>query len=526
MKKAIIFSLPALCFALAGCYSDKGNYTYGEVNEVTITGMPEEKVYAYTSVDEIHASPQITGSLDNDPDNYSYLWEAIVTEGSVDGKTVYPIAEGLELDYLVVLPPGEYTVYLNVTDKTSGISWREGFPLAVNRSPLDQGWLILSDADGFCRLDMVSYAGAEVAFVPNVWYGTPFAGMKGPRQIIFNADMSMNHGVYLISDDGDFRLNGDDLGYDEANNMLWEFGAYDPDSNNTDLKVRTFSGILLDYKVVLVTDNGDIYAKNTQQYGGIYMLPINKIAGEAESFRAAPAIGMAEGYMSMGSPMVMYDETNRRFVQVAANLRSVNLLPKSAETVFAFDTGKKFVWMDAIRTNNTLLTILEDDGGKFWMHGLRLPSYGLVSQDADYYFQIDAPEIENATAFAAHPLRSHLFYAVGNKIYQYSMTQKEARVLPLQLTPGGAPVYELAGEQITMLKFNIYAQDTYGKKPETLPLENYLIVGSHSTSGGELSGKVRLFNTNAQTDQPAELIDEYSGFGKVVDVTFREPRAW
>lgn len=61
-----------------------------------------------------------------------------------------------------------------------------------------------------------------------------------------------------------------------------------------------------------------------------------------------------------------------------------------------------------------IFAILRDNAGKYWMYGMKAGSFSALSQDKDSYFQIEAPDIEKATAFA-HPSDLVLFILCGRK---------------------------------------------------------------------------------------------------------------
>ncbi|MFR7825207.1 MAG: hypothetical protein ACLU30_19910, partial [Odoribacter splanchnicus] len=71
-----------------------------------------------------------------------------------------------------------------------------------------------------------------------------------------------------------------------------------------------------------------------------------------------------------------------------------------------------------------IFAILRDNAGKYWMYGMKTGSFSALSQDKDSYFQIEAPDIEKAMAFAIHPTSYYLFYVVGNQIHQLDMTSR------------------------------------------------------------------------------------------------------
>lgn len=504
---------------LTGCYKDLGNYDYKEINEVKFSGFPTEKIYAFRNVDSIKVYPDIAGTLhEKDLSHYSFKWEAVVKSGSADGKTNFPLdSNNVNLEYFVKLPDAEYSVYLYVKDETTNVTWRQAFDLKVTTS-LNEGWMILSDELGYCRLDVVSLSGKDELVVRDIWTGTALASRKGPKQLGLWADMyeagTGNHPVYLVTDEGGVKLDVQDFSYDPVNELQYEFGMY-PEG----FVPWRMAGNYMDAWRICVGNKG-VYTKNDMTSGSIYGMPINKIEGEKDYYGVAPAIGMSPYPYNMGPAIVLYDTTNRRFVQVTSNLRGTRL-PTSPETAFSFKTGKKFVYMTSTLhdTYGYVFTILKDDAAKLWLYGLKMGYSSTMTQADKYYYQLEAPDINKASCFAVHPILYYLFYAVGNQIHQFDMVTKEHRILPIAF--GEDQKETLPENQITLLKFNMFILSTYSKPADIAEMQNYLIVGSEK-EGETQHGVVRMLEIPTSMDKTASVKKQYSGFGKVVDVVYRE----
>ena len=199
-------------------------------------------------------------------------------------------------------------------------------------------------------------------------------------------------------------------------------------------------------------------------------------------------------------------------------------MPTAEEIAFPFRTGRKFVYMTGTLhdVDGEVFTILKDDAGKFWLYGMKVSGNFMVKQIKDHYQPLEIPGIENATAFAIHPILYYLFYAVGNEIHQYDMTSRRHRVLPIDFGEEGI-LKQLPGEEISMLKFNIFVLSHYSKPAGSESMQYRLIVGSEKTvSSDEPGGQVRMLEIPATMENPATVYRSYSGFGKVKDVLYRE----
>ena len=139
------------------------------------------------------------------------------------------------------------------------------------------------------------------------------------------------------------------------------------------------------------------------------------------------------------------------------------------------------------------------------MHGFGNLWYNSFSQLSNYYYRIDAPDIERAELFAVHMHYRYLFYVVDNMIYLYDMAYKEWR--KLDILDGDGEKIDLSGEEITFIKFNWFQYGEYGRLG--LDMEYRLIIGSDK--GGENGGMIRIVDIPERMNGKVTLYKEYSG---------------
>ena len=68
-----LVKLSILCFCLLlmiGCYKDKGNYDYKEINKISLVDF--DTYYELTILDTLKVKPTVEFALNND--NISYCW--------------------------------------------------------------------------------------------------------------------------------------------------------------------------------------------------------------------------------------------------------------------------------------------------------------------------------------------------------------------------------------------------------------------------------------------------------------------
>ena len=168
MKKLGIFTVILVALILqSGCYADKGDYDYRDINELTIILPESREVFTgrpLRIVPEIIPSINITENLNWD--NYYYEWIAVRNNNSN-----IAVFLGSERDLDIIVPTGmeegDYVVFYTVGDKRTGIETTERFFLRVSGG-LTVGWLILNDINGSSRLDMLPLNSGQFNFVNDV----------------------------------------------------------------------------------------------------------------------------------------------------------------------------------------------------------------------------------------------------------------------------------------------------------------------------------------------------------------------
>ena len=138
------------------CVEDKGNNVLSEINEIKISGIEDR--YDLTSyLETLNIEPEIECTLkDSSEDNLEYSWFFCRDSASTSNHSHEKISTERDLSYKVDVPPGTYTIYLQVTDKLSGLKFEKAFKLYAS-SRFVRGFYLYGDkADGTVGLDFVS----------------------------------------------------------------------------------------------------------------------------------------------------------------------------------------------------------------------------------------------------------------------------------------------------------------------------------------------------------------------------------
>ena len=163
--KRLIFIVGFVAWFLVGCYDDKGNYDYKEIN--TIDGlmfMPTPIVveegnsyryeYRQPAQEELKVtySPVFTQSMVEGEDNVEYLWTVAYKEGS-ENVVDSVFTKELELAY----PPKQatkYNVKFRLSDKRTGVDHYRDF-IMTTKVPFVNSWFILNGPENDRKLSTV-----------------------------------------------------------------------------------------------------------------------------------------------------------------------------------------------------------------------------------------------------------------------------------------------------------------------------------------------------------------------------------
>ena len=140
--KRLIFIVGFVAWFLVGCYDDKGNYDYKDINTIDgLTFMPtpitveEGNTYRYEyrqpAQEEMKVtySPVFTQSMVEGEDNVEYLWTVGYKDGS-ENVVDSVFTKELELTY----PPKKttrYNVKFRLSDKRTGVDHYRDFTMTT-----------------------------------------------------------------------------------------------------------------------------------------------------------------------------------------------------------------------------------------------------------------------------------------------------------------------------------------------------------------------------------------------------------
>jgi hypothetical protein len=497
MKK-ILFIVTAIF--ISGCYKDLGNYTYKEINDITIGNIAPQ--YTMMFRDTLRIKPELSFLLDKgDTGKYEYEWTIFFLD-DVSETNSKVIATTRDLEYDVTAKVGKYKAWLRVKDRSTGVQYKSEFRLTI-QSKVYEGWLVLSDVNGMARLDMVSVLPAPIGetLITDLLKFTN-AGLppqKGPRSLkVMNDPFKNKTALYLMTDDGANKLNGDDFTWTTTGAIRYEMLGPAPEG---------FAPRIMDNATgtYCMLSDDQLYTQYPT-FGLGYGLPQNKAAGTNAPIKLAPFVGKANSTLSTW--VVFYDVERRWFLRLDGTKEAgCDSIPTPANALTSYKTGKDLVYMqNATFNQNDIFTILKDPGQpNYYLFRMSVDGYPSVFRQ-NQFTQINQStgDIAHARKFAVGNELGYVLYSVGSKIYEYDINYNTHHLMA-----------DLGTEVISKLKVLNLGTTKYKD------ITNSLIVGSYDPAGPEGSnGKLRIY-TMPPRNEPFQLYKFYTGFGKVTDMEYR-----
>lgn len=535
MKINIISSLLFATVAVlaTGCYEDKGNYTYKEIEEITIE-MPR-LVEAMEASEYIEFEPVITSSITGDisANNSDYKFGCKVNRQWRDelGQTHNWLDMNPEgnkaVKFFANLPAASYRMWYTVENVKTGVVYSAEGNLQV-KSTTSEGWMVLSNngADKLVTLDMLftDAQGREMTR-RNVWGDDNALPLYGAISLQMDPSLYANmERIMMTTESGSYRLNLTTLMYNSNDNIkMYDFMISTTPGEVVGYKELYWSGQYGPVSRCCVTSEGDAYGVFSNSAGAAFENLMNTdYPGNDATYKVSRFIGVSQARPGNTYVALMYDTTNKRFMGWNYNGSGNNkkllfplLDPENPK--FSFATGMDIVDMQSTRfSNGVVYSILQDATGHRHVYGIYVTGYVSSMEQDNVWHDINSEDFDTADKYAFHSQYPFMFYAKDNKVYSYHLSLNKV-LDKLQFD---------SSEKVTMIKFNLYANMNYNALnkwgDEDFEQKQYeLIVGS--TKGGADGGIVRFYKIGI--DGKMTMTKEYTGLGESpVDCTYREVR--
>lgn len=493
------------------CFDDKGNYEYIDLGELTISGIITDRWYeSFAYSDTLYIPVKIESTrYKNGEEPYTYQWKLMTTNNESrdeNGNPLeYTVSRERDLNIVPDLIAGDYTGFFMVTDTILGIQEKVDFYLRL-KTATSEGWMILCEEEGETRLDwIIPLSDTSERIARNIWANLDFK--LGKPYSIASAYWLQGSNRYVFTERGTYNIDAEDAHVGDDNDVRWSFGDIPAVVHG----LATELAIQRDHRLdLLVTRDKNLYVRSAAQVGAVYGFPVNRTA-DGKRFDVAPWFGHTYG--GGGASVIIYDETNRRFMELDDDEVVIPhpLTFAGGRVDFEAETGRDMVYMNWTKDRYTFAVLQDPVDSELYVYGIRVDDNG--NNYRQYYMKLNRPNPDRVKYFAFHSLYRYLFYATENdEVFQFDMEHPDQ---PAKL------LFSFPGETITALKINKMV-GWIAYQPWERARENQLVIGSYLKGEPEQEcGVMRIYDVPSLM-APLVKKKEYTKLGKIVDIVYRE----
>lgn len=451
---------------LTGCYKDKGNYQYHDLNNIS-TDLSDTTISVF-QLDTLRIHPDVKQSIP-DKEGLSYEWVMYAKIGAP--LTRRTLGNSRNLDAQIIEGPGPYILNLFITDKSTGVTTTIEQHIKV-MSALNEGWLILEDST--TQADISIITPADVAFHHIYSRVNPSIPLPPGTHHLYVFDRRNSQIIYILSPTG-----GTQVDY----STFMVIGSF---------KDWFFITPAARPQLYLPFMGGEVLLNDGHPFGmSLFVPPPYKLS-------LAPSGNYYMAPFDLTSPYgpVFYDTISQRFVAQdsytfdlipfsngeatdAFNMNKVNKHLQYAENGPGFDQSYAFFKNN---NNDSMFVYTFTNNGPYSTPGTAAP-IGI------------APGIKDAGVFQMSKLLPHLYYVSNNKIYLYDIPAATARII--YTFPAGTVIRSM----------------------KTSKDNGQLVVATHENT----EGKVYYFTIGATGDFEGNTYHKvFGGFGIINDITYKK----
>jgi len=397
---------------------------------------------------------------------------------------------------------------LRVTSKTDNTITE--FVTKINvTSELSDGWLVLNDIDGKSRLDMLNYNQTTLKYEPHLDILKNFAriDMEGaPKLVMYlnDRDAITNkyaHRVYVGTDKMTISFNNQENTWTNFRNLKKEIFRTTAEGYHAEIIQPMGRG---GGPVYMVDSEGVLIHQNVTQ-NMVYGSTINRLNGGVR-LNISKFIAVNSG--SSIAYAVVFDQKNQRFL-VHSSTNYTLLIPSSSDPeIFSPEVMKMdLVYMERVLTATNQFYALLKNPANNKLRLVRFRHEGAIFNPLAVD-DIDNPYgMESAENIAADPTFGYIYYSIGNKVYQYDPFNKKHGL-----------AIDLGTRRISKVKFQRLVYNTGSNRYNDFAKK--LMVCTYDPASPNTSGKMDFYEISLSG--APKLAESYNGFGKIVDVSYRE----
>lgn len=497
----LFFSVTTVLLFLGSCNKDLGNYTYSTVNELISEEL--DTCYSVFQGDNLKIDPKALFSQDNalSSERYSFLWTAVGASNleKTNIGTEYVFNDN------ITLIPGEYFLYLKITDKATNITWIKMTNLIV-ATRFSRGWMLVGEnKDGFAEIEMISMPELfDTTIIKGILENSNVPKIKNPTNIIHVGKYGGHTRiprVYLFAKGASYCFDG------QAFNHYTQYDFLKITYSTEPLPADVYA---TEYVTPVNNHNGSTstnYERSAVRYSNGYIYNGDLAYGTPclrNNTSLEPVIAEPYVFYSRNeSPnaWMVYEKKIQKFSWARIFNMNCEITPADKETdPFPWQNTslkRELHYGENVGTGDSF-ALMKDDKGAFHIYHFNV---GSGPSKKGYYKVLPiAGNIEKAKLFAFSGQRSILFYAIGSKLYAYNYNIGNERTDEIEM-----------GDEITMLKFN----DLVGASP------NDFYVATYNESKG---GKIQKYILGSNPNSLDLIIDSntcWTGLSKILNMNWR-----
>lgn len=432
------------CISLmTSCYEDEGNYDYHDINEVTITGVPESQ--EIDRLETLSITPTLEGTLyGEDESNYEYEWEL---NGSV-------ISTEKDLNYEVTNSTGSYTLRYSVIDKDNQTRAFAVTKLVVNSSTSSDGILVISNQYGmadmsYLRLDKENASFSSMFY--NESHDTPLG--HNPRFLYQSyvdgcrtfVNKFGGKGIKLICDEGIICINNQTLeenGYIDPDYFLQygqlypvpDYSGWDPQYVNSFVSQWRLSpyGSVFNSEDLYVVSGGAIYVIYLYRSSDPSIYAANFKGDDEQSYRFSPmmsitgrsatadrGLNLNAGWTGTYQQFVFDELSGKFYLYYYSDMTEIDSNNKS------FPGYKAFYGEDTYQSELCFAAISNGSNRKLVTFDL-----SNLSTSSVVVYDVDAPLVTDESRFFMLRNIPYVYFNTENSIYRYNILNVQSQVAP------------------------------------------------------------------------------------------------
>lgn len=538
MKKILNAALLTVAMVATGCYGDKGNYDYHEINMIGVNTAQTGTYFAIDRYDTLRISPELTFTQTAvDESDLEYKWEMFLDDwASAEPQAALLSTEkNLNVQISREASTKDYAVILTVKQKSTGACFTQKYTVNIQPSILS-GMLIMQDDNGHARLDYLATTNAEPAFaydhhvkdvISSANDGMSLSGIA--RGVSFSIRNVSSYDpqvkkIHVWTDKEVALMEASDFSVEHTNDELFFEAPAVLDVNNV-----VNGDIVMNAKQLYYKNPQSNMPHDYQMAGPL--IPNTTVPGPMElaSYIYTPE---PDNFSSMtGFAAIVYDTKGNRFVKIDYNYIKATPDIKAFETqepTALFDVNnmgsRRLVWFG--KGNASQGWSVFADGDSYALYRTRFNINSTVKDESGndvinpqmYNVAIsslsmnDGPEISSAFAFEPSKYANVLLYASPRNLYVYELSSKKTSLL-------NDPFPE--NEEITCIK--IY--NTASTQSTTAVSGTILYVATWDGTNGKvyefaINRTTGRFNnrTEAAEGDLKKPLNVFTGFGKIVSM--------